>query len=565
MLVGQVKSAPIKYRKFDKSVKTSPVDCDIQVFEGREMGKVLHGAIHVGQPVEKRLGVGDWVVVREDQDSGRVQAWKIKKASDPCYLLHCDWAAANDVPPTPLDASADLFCSGDEKSSSEDESPKTKRSTSPVFDHKYPQLKCTATSSAEVVQQAALSAEEHATLVEAMMPTAPALEGEPPASSMPPRARATPKEKGKMRVKDGDSDLLGDSSPDSLHDGVDIIVDDSDSSASSSHGDTADPDASLPPADLLGDYLKAAQPSTRVEVAAQVLLGRTLTDERESIVKSVFGSFSSVDAARVALVPCPVVDNRPLSWRGVKRVEASFEIRALWSKPHISWFTFAMTCLVLVVPLLVDFVLPPLFGWTFVWGVDPVSLPWDPKQPLAATSVFLAECFISLWPAFVCSVFSTAAATFSLWAAKKVLKPDESMHPFFIWTFPVLAAIFAVRFVPYIGVFLPYPITAFYLLLSLIPLFGRRWMVYAPHLVTCLLTEYARGTSVEIMRATLHAKALRLAAFPLPDRFEMNGVRITATDVLLGTEEVVMFMMQHRYFGSCPPDPHPFGVLDDGH
>lgn len=319
-----------------------------------------------------------------------------------------------------------------------------------------------------------------------------------------------------------------------------------------------------PPQPLLGDYLKVERSRNPCEVAARVLMGRALGSEQEHIVQSVFGSMSAVTSARVAMLDPADSDNRPVSWRGVKRTESPFEVRALFTHASYTISTIILTFLFSMIPVLVEFVWPALLGQEFVWGFSPFTPVWHFDQPLADFLRVIVHMVATTWPAFTCAICTGVSTWLTLKLLTWVLKPNESMHPFLPLCARFSVVVAALRCVPYVGIFLPLPVTLIYFYVCFRPIFGNRWLVYAPHLVTCLLTEYARGTSVEILRATLHSKALRLATFPLPDRFELNGVRITATDVLLGTEEVVLYMMQNRYFGSCPPDPHQLGVVDDG-
>lgn len=321
-------------------------------------------------------------------------------------------------------------------------------------------------------------------------------------------------------------------------------------------------------AEMLGDYLKTTRqqrgPIGHVEMAAKVLFGRALSDEREAIVQSVFGALSRVDDARVAMVRAPDQDNRPISWRGVKRYKGDFEVRAISTRPLFNWGVISALVLLSLVPVVTNFVFPALLGQKFVWGVDIVS--WAPvfETPAIRLAGVLLEATLSLWPAMFTSLVNVAVCAATLKVAHMVIKPAESMHPFLRLSMGFLLVVFLLRLMPYVGIFMPPVVVVAYFIIAFIPLFGRRWLIYAPHLVTCLLTEYARGTSVELLRSTLHAKAGRLCAFPLPDRFMINGVLVTTTDVLLGTEEVVMFMMQNRYFGSCPPDLSQLGGWDDG-
>lgn len=47
---------------------------------------------------------------------------------------------------------------------------------------------------------------------------------------------------------------------------------------------------------------------------------------------------------------------------------------------------------------------------------------------------------------------------------------------------------------------------------------------YIPHLVSCLMTEYDRGTSAEVVKSTIGMRARRLGALPIPDEYHEKFV-----------------------------------------
>lgn len=63
---------------------------------------------------------------------------------------------------------------------------------------------------------------------------------------------------------------------------------------------------------------------------------------------------------------------------------------------------------------------------------------------------------------------------------------------------------------------------------------------FAPHLVTSVVSEFARGTNLEAMSSTIRAKFLRLATFPLPDEMYMT--------IIAGSEAVVLEWAQSQTF-----------------
>jgi len=69
-------------------------------------------------------------------------------------------------------------------------------------------------------------------------------------------------------------------------------------------------------------------------------------------------------------------------------------------------------------------------------------------------------------------------------------------------------------------------------------------VVYCPHLVSSIITEYTRGTNSLVARSTVRQKILRLASLPLPD-FEVS-------QVYDGSEAVALFCIDHSDFASRP-------------
>lgn len=563
-------AAPPRYSKKKTGVKGRKVNITVTSFD------LTYGEfefdVYSDQDAEHRINVGQFIVFgleptrSQAKTSGgisvthtRYNVWVVNGSQDLAYLAYVRHCEAVGRKPASIQVLGDAESAGLRPVIQQAVDPEAPiaLSTGPVA--------LSATQEVATVQTIVQGVEETRAVVEMRStaqddPKVVVFADPPPLSSMPP-ATAPPED-------DFGMDLFFPPTPVGSRPNTPSARSDNGSARSQAAAHPGQPedaqeDVEEPPRELLGDYLKTTRPVNGCERAAQVFFGRHLTDEREAIAKAVFGSFASVTEARVVTVPLEKQDNRPLSWRGVKRVERPFELRALKTRSVFRLATFLLLVLVMLIPAFVDIVWPALLGKWFVLGIWPAELHLsnNPVWSLFQTMFWLVEV---LWPAMVCGVWSSGAAFLSLWLARLIVKPVQSMHPFLTIQWQVVAACFFLRLVPGVGILLPLLVTVIYIFVAFTPLYGDRWITYAPHLVTCLLTEYSRGTSVEVMRATLHARALRLAAFPLPDRFEIGGVRVTATDVLLGTEEVVMYMMQDRYFGSCPPDLHQLGAWDDG-
>jgi hypothetical protein len=70
------------------------------------------------------------------------------------------------------------------------------------------------------------------------------------------------------------------------------------------------------------------------------------------------------------------------------------------------------------------------------------------------------------------------------------------------------------------------------------------YLCYAPHLVTCLINEFDRGTSRDVVASTIRMKLKRMSAFPTPD--------VDAVQIIEGTERVVMLALERKHFFSRP-------------
>lgn len=67
-----------------------------------------------------------------------------------------------------------------------------------------------------------------------------------------------------------------------------------------------------------------------------------------------------------------------------------------------------------------------------------------------------------------------------------------------------------------------------------------QYVSYVPHLVTCAMTEYSRGTNLEVVQSTLRQKFRRLASLPIPAKI--------ALELMEGTEVVCLFLVTRQAF-----------------
>lgn len=82
-----------------------------------------------------------------------------------------------------------------------------------------------------------------------------------------------------------------------------------------------------------------------------------------------------------------------------------------------------------------------------------------------------------------------------------------------------------------------------------------RVIPYCPHMVSCAISEYRRGTNVDVAVATMRQKMLRLATLPIPD--------FDAAQVLDGSEQVALFLVKDQDFAGRAPLCHGLAVLQD--
>jgi len=82
-----------------------------------------------------------------------------------------------------------------------------------------------------------------------------------------------------------------------------------------------------------------------------------------------------------------------------------------------------------------------------------------------------------------------------------------------------------------------------------------RVMIYCPHMVSCALSEYRRGTNVDVAMATMRQKMLRLATLPIPD--------FDAAQILDGSEQVALYLIKDQDFAGRAPICHALAATMD--
>jgi len=335
----------------------------------------------------------------------------------------------------------------------------------------------------------------------------------------------------------------------------------------------ADPAAPppIPPAELRGDVLE--NPHRDVLGLFEFrCLSTYLSDERRRIGKSIYGPCATFMDARVEHAAANPADDRPISWRNVKRFESPYDMRYVRYSvgPRVSYvLTVAIMFLILVVlpTSLPSWINPDVRQNINVYHSAP--FPWTVRRCYEGFSSYSSSSDVNgtapNWPLVHCVsdqvlewiphlFFYTVHISYScLWMwvfsylFSKVMHPIESMEDWSLppWWFYLLQGFFVS--IPYAGQAMSYVVLAVWTAYQMPWVTRLHVLSYSPHIVTCLLTEYMRGTNVDVMKATIHSKALRLAAFPLPDLHY-----VTATQVLHGSEEVALFMAQTRVFGYGP-------------
>lgn len=255
------------------------------------------------------------------------------------------------------------------------------------------------------------------------------------------------------------------------------------------------------------------------DLRGDVLIKNFDRDERLEFAKSQWGPNAKILAATIERYETRG-DCRKVSNRGVKMVDKPFEVRHLRVRigPPLWWAVFLYTGLIFMV-------VASFYTSTFAYGA------WISSFILAAAlRLYTTQLSVTRTRSWVCIALSTLIA-----ALPHVVPP----FPFSSVLFRILAA------VPLLG-------------LPALP-FGVRTISYVPHLVACLLGEYRRGTSAEVMMATIHQKTNRMAALPLPDRTPFW----TANTVEYGSEQVALFLNTQTDFGRAPSATLP-GVAEVG-
>jgi hypothetical protein len=100
-----------------------------------------------------------------------------------------------------------------------------------------------------------------------------------------------------------------------------------------------------------------------------------------------------------------------------------------------------------------------------------------------------------------------------------------------------------------IGIVVAFTLIMLCFLISFSWLLTKRWchvqykIAFVPHLVSCLVSEYDRGTNISVARSTMRGKLRRMASFPLPDK--------DALTLLHGTEIVAEALLSRQDFYSA--------------
>lgn len=258
------------------------------------------------------------------------------------------------------------------------------------------------------------------------------------------------------------------------------------------------------------------------DLRGDVLIKNDQRDERLMFAKCLFGPFVSiVDATIERYVPAG--DHRKATQRGVNLLDKPFEVRHL--RVRIG---------------------PSKFGAFIAYSLIALEL---------ALASWLAISLPGLGDYLAMVIMSSALYYYST-------TMSEPRQKTFKKVLISLALKFAISQLPHsmphyvlLRVLGPQLI---FLTLPLVPK-GIRTVSYMPHLVSCLLGEYKRGTTLQTMDATIHQKTMRMASLPLPDR----TANWTANDLEVGSEQVAEFLNLQQDFGRAPPTALP-GVSDSG-
>lgn len=258
------------------------------------------------------------------------------------------------------------------------------------------------------------------------------------------------------------------------------------------------------------------------DLRGDVLIKNDQRDERLMFAKCLFGPFVSiVDATIERYVPAG--DHRKATQRGVNLLDKPFEVRHLRVRVGPSK-------------------LGAVVGYSLIL-LELIFASW------IAVSLPIVGDYIAM------AIITSALYYYSTMMSEPRTKTLKKV-------FISIALKFAISSLPHS---MPHYVLLralgpqlIFLTLPLVPK-GIRTVSYMPHLVSCLLGEYKRGTTLQTMDATIHQKTMRMASLPLPDR----TAAWTANDLEVGSEQVAEFLNLQQDFGRAPPTALP-GVSDSG-
>jgi hypothetical protein len=253
-------------------------------------------------------------------------------------------------------------------------------------------------------------------------------------------------------------------------------------------------------------------------------------DERKGFGRALYGEQAEFVSGSVEVVNANKFDDRLITNRGVKRVEQAYEIRRVNYRFYVPWVPILITLTVAAISATPYFAAKMIAGQIAGTPLELVGHDYMPEVRFLLRSV----CYI-----FLSQLISRLLSHISHPNELFLRRPTLTRASYFICA--LLAHL------PY-GPSLVVLYLGFYYVAPLIRPLPPRAVAYSPHIVSCLLAEYPRGVDIATMKATLHAKALRLASFPLPDKRQF-----TAVEVLQGSEEVALYLAANRLFGLAPP------------
>lgn len=253
------------------------------------------------------------------------------------------------------------------------------------------------------------------------------------------------------------------------------------------------------------------------DLRGDVLLKNDDRDERLMFAESLFGPNVQIVQATIQRF-VPHGEERKITCRGVKQIEKAFEVRHLRVRVGPPLWKCILLYSAVVVALALSF---KASNWPLGHFITPILV----SAALATYTYHLSG--PKMYPVIGLAL-STALSYAVSWLPEYI-----PYHSFLVAILPAL---------PLLG--MPY-----------LPR-GIRTVSYAPHLVACLLGEYRRGASSDVVASTIHQKMMRLAAFPLPDRTP----DWSANTVEAGSEAVALFLNAQVDFGRAPSTPLPGGV-----